>query len=91
MELTREYLIENGYSTNHPEKVLCTFFKQSKNAPEWRITLTQHYDTHSNQIRFNIECWRNNEEGETVKRIDLTNVIDTYELEACIELCGINQ
>lgn len=90
MELTKEYLIENGFETNHPDKVLNTWFKKNKvGEPEWRITVTQEYISLSNQLMFNVDCWKCGENGNIIKRssVHMTNRIE--ELEAVIELCDI--
>lgn len=91
MELSKEYLLEHGYETNHPDHVLCRLYKSNNENPEWRVSVEQEYIPLSNKLAFNISCWRCNETGAIVKRaaVSLANTVE--ELDAVIALCGITK
>ena len=90
MELTKEYLLEHGYETNHPDRVLCRFYKTNNKNPEWRVSVEQEYLPLSNKLGFNINCWRCNETGAIIKRASVSYADTVEELNAVIQMCGID-
>ena len=90
MELTKDYLLEHGFNSNHPERVLCNIYKYHKEKPEWRINISQEFIPLSNKLSFNIDCWRCGNNGAIIKRASLHMVNTVEELNAIVDLCGIN-
>lgn len=87
MELTKEKLIENGFTSNHPDRTLCNLYLSSKN-PEYRIDIEQTFKPSSNQLCFNVNCWLSN--GLVIiKRASLSDVTTIEELQSILNLCGI--
>ena len=93
MELTKEILANNGFKTNHEERVFPTYYCYSAKNEEisWRIMITSEYLPLNNVISFNCDIWKCNEKGAVVKRATLTDVRTTEDLNAIIALCGINK
>ncbi|MDO4214938.1 MAG: hypothetical protein Q4D12_03375 [Bacteroidales bacterium] len=93
MELTKEILLNNGFKTNHEERVLPTFYCYSDKAAAsaWRIQATSDYLPMNNVFTFNLEITRSNEKGSIVKRATLTDVRTVEDLNAIMALCGINK
>lgn len=89
MELTKEYLLEHGYETNHPDRVLCRFYKTNNETPEWRVSVEQEYFPMSNKLTFNINCWKCNESSAIIKRSSISYATTVEELNNVIALCGI--
>ena len=50
MEVIKEYLLEHGYETDHPDRVLCRFYKTNNKNPEWRVSVEQEYLPLSNNL-----------------------------------------
>lgn len=90
MQLTRDYLIANGYSINHPDRVLVKFYKHSKAAPDWRVSIVEEYIPLTNKLAFNIDCWKCNNSGAIIKRASVHMAETVEELESVIKLCEIN-
>lgn len=90
MQLTRDYLISEGFETNHPEYVLCKMYKHSKSNPEWRVSIEENYIPFSNKLAFDIDCWKCDESGTIVKRASVHFAETSEELESVIKLCNID-
>lgn len=93
MELTKDTLLNNGFKTNHEERVLPTFYCYSPKdqAAAWRIMVTSEYLPLKNVFTFNCDIQKSNEKGAIVKRAVLTDVRTTEDLNAIIALCGIDK
>ena len=90
MELTKDYLFEHGFDSNHPERVLCNIYKHHKENPEWQINISQESIPLSNKLTFNADCWRCGDNGAIIKRASLHMVNTVEELNAIVDLCGID-
>lgn len=88
MELTKDYLINLGFETNHPEYTLNKWYKKSKN-PEWRVMVEQEYLPLSNVLSYNVSCWSCDDRGAIMKRASLSDVRTTEDLHEIINLCNI--
>lgn len=89
-ELTNDYLIKHGFETNHPNRVLCHFYKTNNKNPEWRINIEQEYFPLSNRLVYNVNCWRCDEKGAIIKRSSVDYINTVEELNAVVSLCGID-
>lgn len=93
MELTKETLLNNGFETNHQERVLPTFYCYSAKgeASAWRIQVTSEYLPLKNLVTYNCDIQKSDEKGAIIKRASLTDVRTSSDLNTLIALCGIDK
>lgn len=91
MELTKDILLNNGFKTNHEERVLPTFYCYSPKdeANSWRIMVTSEYLPLKNIVSYNCDIQKSNEKGAIVKRATLTDIRTCEDLNTIMALCGI--
>jgi hypothetical protein len=89
MVLTEDILLNNGFYTNHPEKVLASYKKSGSN-PEYFIDVQSKYKSLSNELYYDIDCWKCDDEGHIIERTLRSNVKTVEELNDILKYTNIN-
>lgn len=86
MIITKEILEANGFTSNHPDYILCKYHLGNTG---WRITVEQVYYPASNKLGWNVSMW--NECGTTTiqKRIQASILETVEDLNSLISICEI--
>ena len=87
MIITKEILEANGFTSNHPDYMLCKYNIGS--GTDWHITIEQKYYSSSNKLGWDVSMW--NQCGTTTiqKRIQ-AGLLETIEdLNSLIRVCEI--
>lgn len=90
MQLTKELLIELGFTSNHMEHILCTLFLSGT---DFRIEIKQEYLSSTNKLVFNAYIWKTSDKpikSIIYKRITMSNVETLENLQTLIDLCEID-
>lgn len=88
MKITKEYLINHGFTPDRPDDILCRFVKTPEDA-RYRIVVEQIYKTLKAELTWEIDVWNCNEKGAIVRRASVTYTDNISDLESVIKLAQI--
>lgn len=89
MELTKDWLLDNGYTLKNPDCALPKFGKYGENGT-YCIIVESEYHPQTNILGWCIHCWKEGKYHEIARRVSLSYADTVEELEACLKLCQLN-
>lgn len=88
-EITKDYLIEHGFTSDRPDDVLCRFVKSPEDC-SYRIMIERIHKPLNTETTWAVDCWKCNEHGAIVRRTNIRYTDNVEDLENIIKLANID-
>jgi hypothetical protein len=88
-EITKEYLLEHGFTSDRPDDALCRFVKSPEDN-SYRIMVEHIFRSLDTNLTWAIDCWNCDEHGAIVRRANVMYTDSVEDLETVIKLTNID-